>query len=81
MQVYFTLDREFEKWYESLPPRGRSQALNDILRRGFDKVESLVATKSDIARLETLIKNLRVVQAQPQEEEYIIPSMGIEEEF
>lgn len=79
MQVYIRLDDDLEKWYNALPPHGKSEAINTALRAGLQGANS--ATKSDIARLEALIRNLRVVQAQPQEEEYSIPSMGIEEDF
>lgn len=79
MQVYFKLDNDLERWYNALPPHGKSEAINNALRAGLQGANA--ATKSDIARLESLIKNLRVVQAQPQEEVYNIQSMGIEEEF
>ena len=71
MQVYIKLDADIAKWYQSLPPRGKSEAINAVLRAGLERegfkdsriLQELAAIKQMIADLPTLTAS---PEAEPQ---------------
>ena len=71
MQVYIKLTGEVAKWYSNLPPRGKSEAINNMLLAGINGEKTqLSRIERDIAEIKAAITSGVTIEQEKEEPEF-----------
>ena len=79
MQLYIKLDTDIAEWYESLPPRGKSEAINAMLRAGLKaQMQEESAIMRELQEIKQMIASQKFIVADvepPQEADFLLSSL------
>lgn len=80
MQVYIKLTGQVAEWYNQLPPRGKSEAINNMLLSGINAENTQMSQiKRDIAEIKhALLNGVAIQQAKDEKETQDFNLFGLE---
>ena len=71
MQVYIKLTGQVAEWYNALPPRGKSEAINNMLLAGINAEKTqLSRIERDIAEIKAAIAGGVTIEQEKKETEF-----------